>query len=120
QLAVLAMKGAPNDGSILLETPASPLILYPHIYKQLGYDAHADVTAVTLACILEFGFAIGPAVPASVKTVNDFITWAKANPAKPIFGSPAAGSVSHFIGVLLGQTAGVKLKHTGYNGAGPA
>jgi len=117
QLAVQSMKGAPTDGSVLLETPASPLILYPHVYKTLGYDAFADVTAVTLACTFDYGFGVGPAVPVSVKTVPDFLTWAKANPAKATFGSPATGSVSHFIGVLLGLNAGVKLKHIGYRGS---
>ncbi|HTR83885.1 MAG TPA: tripartite tricarboxylate transporter substrate-binding protein [Reyranella sp.] len=120
QLAVQTLKGAPNDGSVLLETPASVLILYPHVYKQLGYDSFTDLTAVTLACTFDFGFAVGPAVPVSVKSVPDFLVWAKANPDKATFGSPAAGSVSHFIGVLLGRSAGVKLRHTAYKGSPPA
>ncbi len=120
QIAVQAMKGAPTDGSVLLETPASMLMIYPHIYKKLAYDPFADVTAVMLACTFEFAFAVGPAVPDTVKTVPDFLAWCKANPASANFGSPAAGSVPHFIGVLLGQSAGIELKHVAYRGTQPA
>ena len=36
QIAVQSMKGAPTDGSVILQTPASMLMIYPHIYKKLG------------------------------------------------------------------------------------
>ncbi len=120
QIAVQSMKGAATDGSVILQTPASMLAIYPHIYKKLAYDVFTDVTPVTLACEFEFGFAVGPAVPAEIKTVPDFLAWCKANPTHANFGSPAAGSVPHFIGVLLGQSAGVEMKHVAYRGSQPA
>ena len=120
QIAVQSMKGAPTDGSVILQTPASMLMIYPHIYKNLAYDAFADVTAVSLACTFDFGFCVGPAVPDSVKNVPEFLAWCKANPDKANYGSPAAGSVPHFIGVLLGQSAGIELKHVAYRGTQPA
>ena len=115
QRAVQAMLGAPTDGSVLLETPAAVLILYPHVRKKLGYTEPASVTAVTMACTLEFAIAAGPAVPANVKTLTDFFTWCKANPDKASFGSPGNGSVPQLIGTLVGKTAGVELKHTDFN-----
>ena len=92
QIAVQFVKGAPADGMTILQTPTSILTIYPHIYKKLPYDPVADLTPVSLGCILDFGFAVGPAVPLSVKTVPEFLAWAKANPAGANFGSPAAGS----------------------------
>jgi tripartite-type tricarboxylate transporter receptor subunit TctC len=59
-------------------------------------------------------------VPLSVKTVPEFLAWAKANPLGANFGSPAAGSTPHFIGALLGKNAGVDLKHAAYRGTQPA
>ena len=120
QIAVQSMKGAPTDGSVILQTPASMLMIYPHIYKKLAYDAFADVTAVSLASTFDFGFCVGPAVPDSVKGIPEFLAWCKANPDKANYGSPAAGSVPHFIGVLLGQAGGVELKHVAYRGSQPA
>ncbi|UYN94683.1 MAG: Bug family tripartite tricarboxylate transporter substrate binding protein [Enhydrobacter sp.] len=120
QIAVQAMKGAATDGSVILQTPASMLMIYPHIYKNLAYNAFTDVTAITLACTFDFGFCVGPAVPDSVKDVAGFLAWCKANPDKANYGSPAAGSVPHFIGVLLGQAAGIELKHVPFRGSAPA
>ena len=47
QIAIQALKQLPNDGSVILQTPASMLMIYPHIYKKLSYDAFTDVTPVT-------------------------------------------------------------------------
>lgn len=120
QIAVSYVKGRPADGTTILQTPTSILTIYPHIYKKLPYDPMVDLTPVSLACIFDFGFAVGPAVPATIKTVPEFLTWAKANPAGANYGSPAAGSTPHFIGALLGKQAGIELKHAAYRGTQPA
>ena len=120
QIAVSYVKGRPADGTTILQTPTSILTIYPHIYKKLPYDPMVDITPVSLACVFDFGFAVGPAVPASVKTVPEFLAWAKTNPAGANYGSPAAGSTPHFIGALLGKNAGVDLKHAAYRGTQPA
>src|SRR5262245_41741276 len=88
QIAVQAMKGAPTDGSVILQTPASMLMIYPHIYKNLAYNAFSDVTAVTLACTFDFGFCVGPAVSDSIKDIPGFLAWCKANPDNANSGSP--------------------------------
>jgi tripartite-type tricarboxylate transporter receptor subunit TctC len=96
------------------------LTIYPHIYKKLPYDPVADLAPVSLGCVFDFGLAVGPAVPASVKNVPEFLAWTKANPANANFGSPAAGSTPHFVGALLGKNGGVELKHAAYRGTQPA
>jgi tripartite-type tricarboxylate transporter receptor subunit TctC len=120
QIAVTYVKGQPADGSTILQTPTSILTIYPHIYKKLPYDPPVDLSPVTVACVFDFGFAVGPAVPLSVKTVPEFLAWAKTHPEGANFGSPAAGSTPHFIGALLGKSAGVELKHAAYRGTQPA
>ncbi|MBC7468231.1 MAG: twin-arginine translocation pathway signal protein [Ramlibacter sp.] len=120
QIAVQYVKSAAPDGSTVLQTPTSILTIYPHIFKKLPYDPTVDLTPVTLACVFDFGFAVGPAVPLSVKTVPEFLAWAKANPLGQNFGSPAAGSTPHFIGALLGKSASLDMKHAAYRGTQPA
>lgn len=120
QIAIGYIKGRPADGSAILQTPTSMLTIYPHIYKKLAYDPQTDLTPVSLGCVFDFGFAVGPSVPASVKNVPEFLAWAKANPTGANFGSPAAGSTPHFIGALLGKSGGVELKHAAYRGTQPA
>jgi len=120
QIAVSTVKAALPDGATILQTPTSILTIYPHIYKKLPYDPQVDLTPVSLACQFDFGFAVGPMVPASVKDMGGFLAWAKVNPQGANFGSPAAGSTPHFVGELAGKNGNVDLKHVGYRGTQPA
>ena len=113
-------RSARGDGATVLQTPMSMLGIYPHIYKKLPYDPVADLAPVSLGCVFDFGFAVGPMVPATVKNIPDFLAWCKANPMLANFGSPAAGSTPHFIGTLLGNYANVDLKHVAFRGTQPA
>jgi tripartite-type tricarboxylate transporter receptor subunit TctC len=120
QLAISTTKGSAPDGRIMLVTPMSMLSIYPHTFRKLPYDPFTDLTPVSVIANFEFGFGVGPAVPAEVKSVPQFLAWAKANPQKATFGSPGAGSSTHFIGILLGREAGADLTHAGYRGSQPA
>ncbi len=120
QIAVQFVKSAAPDGNTMLQTPMSMLGIYPHIYKKLPYDPVADLSPVSLGCTFDFGFGVGPAVPASVKTIPEFLDWCRANPGQASYGSPAAGSTPHFIGDLIGKHGKVDLKHVPYRGTQPA
>jgi len=119
RIAVEAVKNAASDGGTLLLTPYSMMSIYPHIYKQLSYDPFKDFEPVAMASLLTHGLAVGPMVPATVKTVKDYLAWAKANPNDANYGSPAAGSTPHFLGVMLEMASGVNLKHIPYRGSIP-
>ena len=119
RIAVETVKNAAPDGATLLLTPYSMMSIYPHIYKQLSYDPFKDLAPVSMASMLTHGLAVGPMVPASVKTLKDYLAWAKANPKDANYGSPAAGSTPHFLGALLGLESGVDLKHVPYRGSIP-
>jgi tripartite-type tricarboxylate transporter receptor subunit TctC len=118
RLAVEELKRSVPDGSSLLLTPAGMITLYPHIYRSLAYGIE-DVTPVSTACMLSFGFGVGPAVPESVKDVKGFLAWAKANPSLANYGSPGAGSPPHFLGALLAKEGGIDLRHVPYRGSAP-
>ena len=120
QIAVQFVKTAAPDGATVLLTPMSMLGIYPHTYKKLPYDPVADLMPVSGAAVFDYGFAVGPMVPASVKNVPDFLNWCKANPNLANYGSPAAGSSPHFIGALLGRSANVDLRHVAFRGTQPA
>ena len=119
RIALDALKSSPADGSVLCLSPFSVTAIYPHVYKKLSYDPVADFVPVSTAAVMHHGLAIGPAVPASVSNVREFVAWAKANPQQANYGSPAAGSTPHFLGALLGLNQGVELKHVPYRGSVP-
>ncbi|MCW5658337.1 MAG: hypothetical protein KIT60_11595 [Burkholderiaceae bacterium] len=120
RLAADALKAAPADGSTIMIVPAGVLTIYPHIYKQLRYDPQSDFAPLAAAGEFKFGVAVGPAVPASVKSVPDFVAWAKANPKQAQFGSPGGGTAMHFIGIELGRAGKFEFQHVPYRGGAPA
>jgi tripartite-type tricarboxylate transporter receptor subunit TctC len=120
RIACEIVKSAAPDGATLLLTPYSCMSIYPHIYSKLSYDPFKDFVPVSMGAVMTHALAVGPAVPASVKTVKDYLAWAKANPKDANYGSPAAGSTPHFLAALLGINSGVDLKHVPYRGSLPA
>jgi tripartite-type tricarboxylate transporter receptor subunit TctC len=120
QIALSALKASPSDGLTLIVTPMSMLGIYPNTYKKLPYDPVADFLPVSQVVRFDFALAVGTMVPASVRTLPEFVAWCKANPTSASFGSPAAGSVPHFVGELFGRAAGIKLDHVPYRGTQPA
>lgn len=116
QLAVSAVKTAQADGAIILLTPLAMLGVYPHTYRSLPYNAETDLAPVSLGVKFDISLAVGTAVPAEVKSVPDFVQWAKANPSKASVGSPAPGSPLHFAGAELSRLSKVEMQHVGYRG----
>jgi tripartite-type tricarboxylate transporter receptor subunit TctC len=116
RLALQALKGAPNDGSVMALTPVDQLALFPHVYKQLGYQPREDFAAVTPICSVEFLVVIGPAVPPSVRTVDEFIDWCKQTPKRASYGTAGAGTHPHFLGMTFAHAAGLDLLHVPYKG----
>lgn len=120
QIALTHVKDAPGDGSVLLLTPSSLMALYPYTYRKLPYRPVEDFAPVTLTAYANHALAVGPAVPASVKTLSDFLAWAKANPSKASYGSPASGAIPHLLMAYIAHTTGAPLTHVPYRGSAVA
>jgi tripartite-type tricarboxylate transporter receptor subunit TctC len=120
QIAVVAVKSAAPDGATILITPTSPLSLHRYTYKSLPYDPVVDLVPVAGAAKFDYALAVGPVVPAEVRTVADFLKWCKAQPAQANFGSAGAGSAANLIGSALGKAGGADLRHVGFRGSQPA
>ncbi|MDB5947711.1 MAG: Tripartite-type tricarboxylate transporter, receptor component TctC [Ramlibacter sp.] len=113
------VKHRPADGSTMLFTSAFPMVIFPHIYKKLSYDTFTDFVPVATSSRGTLGLAVGPAVPATVTTLPEFVAWCKANPSRSNFGT-ASGSGQHFAGVMFGRNAGIDLRLVPYKGGAPA
>jgi tripartite-type tricarboxylate transporter receptor subunit TctC len=120
RIALETLKKSPADGATMMLSPAGPNVLYPHIYKTLGYKPLEDFIPVTTVFETASALVVGPMVPLQVKTVSDFVTWCRANPTQSAYGSPGAGSPMHFLGTILGNGAAFKYLHVPYQGSGPA
>jgi tripartite-type tricarboxylate transporter receptor subunit TctC len=120
RIAMDAVKASEPDGSAITMGPASVAVLYPHVYKNLSYDPVRDFTPVSTVCTFQFGFTIGPMVPAEVKTPQQFTAWCKANPKDASFGSAGEGTMAHFAGLMVSRALGANMQHVAYKGGAPA
>lgn len=118
RIGAQAVKNAAPDGATLLLVPIAPVAVYQHVYQSLEYDPINDFQAIAQLGTFEFGIAVGPHVPA--KSLQELVAWAKANPRQANYGSPAAGTLPHFLGALFGQRAGLDFRHIAYKGSAAA
>ena len=114
RLGVQAAKTAEPDGSTVLVSPIAPMVVYPSVYPSLDYDPVQDFAPVSQLASFEFGIAIGPHVPA--KSLAELVAWLKANPSQANFGTPGAGTLPHFFGMMFARSAGIELQHIPYKG----
>ena len=116
RLAVEYVKRAAPDGLTILQIPSSPMVLYPNTYKKLNYDPLADFIPVSTTVTYAFSITAGPGLPAEIRTLADYLKWARANPRLASYGVPAAGSALHFVGMMLARESGVELTSVAYRG----
>ena len=95
--------------------PIGPMAVVPHTLKAMPFDPVKDFTAIGLGATFQFAFAAGPG--SGAKTWAEFAAWAKANPAKAIVRDVGAGSLPHFVGVLLSRDIGVDMVHVAVQGS---
>lgn len=120
QLAAAAVKTAPPNGTTILVSPIMVMSVVPHTFEKVSYDPLKDFIGIGNSVTTDFVLAVGPAVPASVTNVAEFIQWCKANPSKASFGTGATGTKIHFSGIKLGKLAGFNFEHVGYTNGGGA
>lgn len=112
----LAAKSKP-DGYTLLITIASHAI-NPTLYSKLPYDTLADLAPISLLAQYPFVITVHPSIP--VKTVQEFIAFAKARPKQLSYASSGNGSGPHLGMELFRTMAGIEMVHVPYKGAGAA
>ncbi len=117
RIAAQAVKDAAPDGNLLMIAPLAVMVVQPVVFKSVKYDTTKDFTPIGNAALFPLALVAGPATPA--KTMSDLIAWLKANPTQANYGSPATGSLPHFLGEMLGQVTGVKMQHVPYQGGAP-
>ena len=118
RIALNMTKAAKPDGQTVIILPSGPMVLFPHVYKKLDYDAVKDFTPISQIARFQFGVVSGPA--SNVKTVAEMVAKAKTDPNSASYGTPGAGTLPHFMGVLMEQSAGINLNHIPFQGGAPA
>ena len=110
------VNAAPDGHTLLMVSPTNAV--NATLYDKLSYNFIRDIAPVASIHREPFLVEVDPSVP--VKTVPEFIAYAKAHPGQISFASAGNGSVAHVTGELFKMMTGVNLVHVPYRGAGPA
>lgn len=115
--ASVVMRAAPDGYTLLLGTPADQ-VNAPLLMSRAPYDpAQAFAPA---GCISRGPNVLVVNAKVPVRSVDELIRLAKAQPGKLHFASAGNGNTSHLSGELFSQTAGIDLAHVPYRGNSPA
>jgi tripartite-type tricarboxylate transporter receptor subunit TctC len=114
--AQAAATAAPDGYSIFLG--GAFMAKNPFLYPSSGYDPVADLAPVTKVCDFANVMVVSNSSP--VKSVREFLDYAKANRGKTTFASSGTGADPHMSAELFRTLAGIEMTHVPYRGAGPA
>jgi tripartite-type tricarboxylate transporter receptor subunit TctC len=100
-----------NDGYTLVVGGIAPIVLVPAV-KKLRYDVDKDLVPLGLIWRSPQVFAVRASL--DVRTVADFIAYAKANPGRLSVGSAGIGTITHLANELVRREAGIGFTHVPY------
>jgi len=111
-----AARAAPDGGTFLVN--ASAHVIVPHLTPNMPIDVLADFVPVTNIAAVPLWLVVNPALP--VRSVAEFIAYARANPGRIAYASSSQGGAPHLAGELFKLMTGTDLVHVPYRGSGPA
>ena len=106
-------RSAPDGHTIMIATSAA-LAINKSLYRNLRYDPVKDFAPISLVAAIPFALIINPAMP--VKTLAEFIAYAKENPGLA-YGSAGNGTPHHLGAEMLKAAAGINVRHVPYKGS---
>ena len=118
RIAIDTLKNAAPDGNTVIVMPSGPVVLFPHVYRKLNYDVNKDLAPISQLATFQFCVVSGP--KSNVKTMAEMIARAKADPSTASYGSSGNGTVPHFLGLMIGDAAGIDFQHVPFQGGAPA
>jgi tripartite-type tricarboxylate transporter receptor subunit TctC len=112
-----AVMTADPDGYTLLWSNSPSHFIAPSVSKTAGYDPIKDFTPIAAVASNANVMVIAPSFP--IKTLAEFVAYAKANPGKLNFGY-GQGTTPHLVGGLFKQETGIELSFIPYKGGAQA
>ncbi|RYE78045.1 MAG: tripartite tricarboxylate transporter substrate binding protein [Oxalobacteraceae bacterium] len=111
-LGAVELVNAKPDGYTLSQLPLG-IFRLPHMQK-VQFDPMKDLTYV--ACLTGYTFGMVVRADSPIKTMQEFVDYAKANPGKLSYGSTGAGTTPHLVVEQFARRANIKLQHIPFKG----
>jgi tripartite-type tricarboxylate transporter receptor subunit TctC len=109
-------RSLPNGRTVLLSSNA-PLVIFPMTYRQLAYDVDRDF--IPVAHLAEVPTVISAGADRPYKTLQEYVSWVRANPSQASVGLTSLGGTLHFAIFGMAKTVGVPLNPVAYKGGAP-
>jgi tripartite-type tricarboxylate transporter receptor subunit TctC len=107
---------APADGYTLMVSYVGTQAINPSLYKTMPWNPD-DIEPIAEIGTYPFLLVAHPSVPAN--TLQELVSYARANPNKLSYGSSGIGSGGHLMAALFASRAGIQMTHVPYRGAAP-
>ena len=111
------MKAAP-DGYTLMLANTGVMVINPALYSKLPYATLKDFTPIARTAMQPLALLVNPSLP--VKTLQEFIAYARARPGQVNYGSAGNGGISHLVPEMFKNATGLFMVHIPYRGSAPA
>ncbi|HJQ58592.1 MAG TPA: tripartite tricarboxylate transporter substrate binding protein [Vineibacter sp.] len=112
-----AVKNTAPDGYTFLMVTTAMVCITRH-FQAIPFDPEKDFVTVGRMATSWGAMAVHPSVP--VKTLGEFVAYAKANPGKINVASSGQATITHLFGEMLKLEAGIDTVHVPYKGSAPA
>jgi tripartite-type tricarboxylate transporter receptor subunit TctC len=113
-IGAAAVAGSDPDGYTILVAPPGPHVLNQFIYRTLPFDPETAFTPITMLASYPNVLVVHPSM--EVKSIQELIDKAKANPGKIDYASAGVGATSHLSASLFAAMAGIEINHVPYKG----
>jgi tripartite-type tricarboxylate transporter receptor subunit TctC len=110
-------KAAPDGHTIMLAN-TGVMVINPGLYSKLPYGTLKDFVPIARTAMQPLALLVNPNVKAN--TLQEFVAYAKANPAKINYGSAGNGGISHLVPEMFKTETGLFMVHIPYRGSAPA
>jgi tripartite-type tricarboxylate transporter receptor subunit TctC len=114
--AELAAKATPDGQTFFYNTSA--VVIGPSLYAKVNYDTLKDFAPVALTVAVPLILVVNASLP--VKTVQEFVAYAKSKPGLLNYASSGTGTITHLAGALFAKELGIDATHVPYKGSAPA
>lgn len=109
---------SPADGYTLLMANTGTMVINPFVYTKNSYQTLRDFTPIARTAQQPLALVVNNDVP--VKTLAEFIAYAKKNDGKINYGSAGNGGISHLVPEMLKTATSINITHVPYKGTAPA
>ncbi len=114
-IALGQLARATPDGTTFVLAPLASMVINPHLYHNVAYNSLTSFEPVARVCDLPLVMVVHPSLP--VKSVQELIAYAKANPDKLSHPSSGNGTLSHVAMEEFKAKAGIRILHIPYQGS---